>query len=217
MLAMGTLPKPYTGTPGFNVDSPPPPAHAVRPERALIDNHEFLADCARYLEGLYTRAQVKKRWRNIADGWDRLGDDNELVDAIELERTRRIRDGSAKREKAQQHIVAAPDILNGIMSDPKQSAKHRIDSAKALDQFAGNTPDAAMEKDRIIIHIDMSAAERAAGSTPRPTDVLRLEVAPNPNNTIADVTPQEILPPPRRGPGRPPGSKNKPKENDSDE
>src|SRR5215470_2178712 len=138
--------------PGFLIDDPP------ASDRSLIDNHEFLTDCARYSEGLYTRAQVKKRWRNIDDAtWDLLGDDNELVDAIELERTRRIRSGEAKREKAQQHVVAAPDILNGIMSDPKQSAKHRIDSAKALHQFAGNSPDAAEEKDRIIIKIDLSA------------------------------------------------------------
>jgi len=220
---MNTLPRRYTGVPGFNVDDLPTPSKPA-PDRSLIDNHEFLTDCARYLEGLYTRAQVKKRWRNIDDAtWDLLGDDNELVDAIELERTRRIRSGEAKREKAQQHVVAAPDILNGIMSDPKQSAKHRIDSAKALHQFAGNSPDAAEEKDRIIIKIDLSA------DTKDPKDVLVFETSgrPTPLDTdgkIIDHTPhpqqltqQEPTPPVKRGPGRPPGSKNKPKGNDGDE
>src|SRR5262249_14864175 len=83
------LPRRYQGTPGFDVSEPPPWHKPTPNHRALIDNHEFLADCSRYLEGLYTRQQVKKRWRNIDDAtWDRLGDDNELVDAIELERTR---------------------------------------------------------------------------------------------------------------------------------
>jgi len=192
----------YTGVPGFNVDNLPTPSNPA-PDHSLIDNHEFLTDCARYLEGLYTRAQVKKRWRNIDDAtWDLLGADNELVDAIELERTRRIRDGSAKREKAQQLVVKGPAVLDGIMSDTKASPKHRIDAAKALDQFAGNTPDAAEQPDRIIIKIDMGSDVRAAGSTPGPNDVLVFEATPNPNNTI-DSTAQE-LPLPHRGPGRPP-------------
>jgi len=59
--------------PGFLIDDPP------ASDRSLIDNHEFLTDCARYSEGLYTRAQVKRRWRNIDDAtWDLLGADNEL-------------------------------------------------------------------------------------------------------------------------------------------
>jgi len=204
---------------GFDCD--PPPWHKPAPDhRALINNHDFLADCSRYLEGIYTRAQVKKRWRNIDDAtWDLLGADNALVDAIENMRIQRIRNGSCKREKAQLHIVAAPDILNGIMGDPKQSAKHRIDSAKTLNSLTGD-PAEPEQRDMVIIKIDMGSDVRARGGTPSPNDVLIYEVTPNPNNTI-DATPQE-LPPPRRGPCRPPGSKNKPKEllsitDDSDE
>ena len=214
---MNTLPRRYTGVPGFNVENDDAPTPSVPP--SLLDNFELISDLARYGEGLFTRDQVKKKWRKLITNemWDLLGSNDALVDAIEAEKVRRVRDGSAKREKAQQHVVAAPDILNGIMSDPKQSAKHRIDSAKALDQFAGNAPD-AVEQDRIIIRIDMGADVRAKGGTPNPADVLVFEASPNQNNTI-DATPQE-LPPPRRGPGRPPGSKNKPKElqqrNDSD-
>ena len=42
------------------------------------------------------------------DVWASLGDNDELVEAIEAEKLRRIRNGSAKREKAQQHITLGP-------------------------------------------------------------------------------------------------------------
>jgi hypothetical protein len=207
------LPRRYQGLPGFDTsdDTPVPPS--------LLDNFELIQDLCRYAEGLFTRDQVKKKWRKLITEqmWETLGGDDELVDRIEAEKVRRVRDGSFKRERAQQHITKGPDILESIMSDPKQSAKHRIDSAKALDQFAGN-PSEAEQQDRIVIRIDMGADVRAKGGTPSPADVLVFETSPRPNPI--DVTPQEQLPPPRRGPGRPPGSKNKPKElqqrNDSD-
>src|SRR5262249_34825419 len=130
--------------------------------------------------------------------------------------------------KSQQHVTRAPDVLAGIMDDPKQSAKHRIDSAKVLDSFSGNGPKAAPEQDRVIIRIDMGADVRAKGLETNPAAVLRFEASlrpnPDPNNTHAidakrstnhahpDNTNDEP-PPARRGPGRPPGSKNKPKVN----
>jgi hypothetical protein len=89
--------KPYPGLPGFDPGEPLPPAKRAW-QHSLIDNHEFLTDCARYIEGLYSREQVKRRWRNIDDAtWDLLGGYNELVDAISAESLRRVRDGSAKR------------------------------------------------------------------------------------------------------------------------
>jgi hypothetical protein len=220
---MRTTTQPYRGLPGFALDDTPAAPNKPTPDRSLLENFELLTDLARYGEGLLERAQVKKKWRKLISDemWEALATDDELVDAIEAEKIRRIRDGSAKRERAQQHVVAAPDILNGIMSDPKQSAKHRIDSAKVLDQFAGDTPDAAVEKERFTITINLSA------DTKDPKDILVFEATPNPNNTTIDHAPQtqrliqqEPTPPVRRGPGRPPGSKNKPKsitESDDDE
>jgi hypothetical protein len=166
--------------PGFFDENPT----SVPP--SLLENFELIQDLCRYAEGLYSREAVKKKWRKIITNemWDMLGSNDELVDRIEAEKVRRVRDGSAKRERAQQHVVKAPDILNGIMSDPKMSAKHRIDSARTLDQFAGNTPD-AVEQERILIHIDLGADIRAKGGTPGPADVLTLEVTPNPNKTRA--------------------------------
>src|SRR5262245_20547752 len=99
---------------------------------SLIDNQELITDLARYAEALLSKEAVKKKWREIIneDTWKHLSKDDTLVDAIEAEKIRRIRNGQAKREKAQQLVVKAPEVLSGILLDPSASPKHRIDSAK---------------------------------------------------------------------------------------
>src|SRR5262245_61240243 len=124
--------------------------------QSLIDNLEFITDLARYAEGLFTEQQVKKKHHFDDATWARLGEDEALIEKIEAEKVRRIRSGTAKRERAQQHIVKAPDILEKIMSDESQNARHRVDSIKALDSLADNGPRAAPEMDRFIIRIDLS-------------------------------------------------------------
>ena len=122
---------------------------------SLIENHEFVTDLARYAEGLYSEAAVKKKYHFDDATWASLGNDDALVEAIEAEKIRRIRSGAAKREKAQLHIVKAPDILEKIMSDEGANARHRIDSVKALDTLADNGPRATPAADRFIINIDL--------------------------------------------------------------
>ena len=116
---------------------------------------------ARRSEQELSEAAVRKKYHFSEEAWERLGVDDKLIEAIEAEKVRRIRSGEAKREKAQQHIVKAPDILNTIMSDPKANAKHRIDSAKALDDLAEGGPRAAHDdSDRVIITINLGGDEK---------------------------------------------------------
>ena len=201
--------------PGFVIDDPPSPH---------LNNFELITDLTRYAEGLLEEKHVRKKYRFDEATWTALGADEKFVEAVELERIRRVRDGSFKRERSQQHATRAPDVLAGIMDDPKQSAKHRIDSAKVLDSFSGNGPKDAPEQPRILIRIDLSADTRAKGLESNPADVIEFEASvrpnPDPNNTniIDHQTPmieadQHEAIPPKRGPGRPPGSKNKPKSN----
>jgi hypothetical protein len=124
---------------------------------SLIENHEFITDCARYAEGLLSEKEVKKKHRFDNATWERLGENDALVEAIEAEKTRRIRNGSTKRERAQQLVAQAPGVLGDIMLDANASPKHRIDSAKALDAFAANGPEAAPAMDRFQITIVLSA------------------------------------------------------------
>jgi hypothetical protein len=132
----------------------------TNPSKSLLDNFELIADCARFAEGLYCEADVKKRHRLPADVWEALGSDDLFVEKVEEEKLRRIKNGSLKRERAQRHVTKAPDILAAIMEDPKQSARHRIDSAKALDGMSDTGPDAVPQPDQFTISIILSADER---------------------------------------------------------
>jgi hypothetical protein len=153
----------------------------------LIENHEFIADLARYAEGLLSEQQVKKKYYFDDATWERLGEDDALVEAIEAEKTRRIRNGSTKRERARQLVVRAPDVLGDIMLDASASPKHRIDASKTLDAFAANGPEAAPASERFVITINLGGdVERYSKS---------IKVDPNdidPNDS--SDTPQELLP-----------------------
>jgi hypothetical protein len=120
---------------------------------ALEDNQEFIADCCRFAEGILDEKIVRKKYRLAESVWESLGSDDVLVAAIELEKTRRVRDGSAKREKAQKLVVQAPDVLSGILMDNSANARHRIDSAKVLNDFAANGPEGIPAADRFQITI----------------------------------------------------------------
>src|SRR4029077_7866787 len=151
---------------------------------SLIENHEFITDCARYAEGLLTEKEVKKKYHFDDDTWELLGSEHTLLQAIEAEKLRRVRSGLAKRELAQKHVVKAPDVLNTIMLDPAASPKHRISSAKVLDQFAANGPEAARAADRFVITINLGS------------DVLHFDksIAVNPNPDPPNEVDTTMLP-----------------------
>ena len=121
----------------------------------LLADTEFVADLARYSEKLLTEKFIRRKYNLTDEDWERAGNDDALVEAIENEKLRRIRNGSAKREKAQAHIVAAPDVLHGILADSAANPRHRIDAVKALDAIAEPGPQTAQQADRFVIHIDL--------------------------------------------------------------
>jgi hypothetical protein len=123
----------------------------------LEDNHELIENLARYAEGLLSKEAVKKKHRFDDATWQRLGENDALVEKIEDEKLRRIRNGQAKRELAQKHIVRGPDVLNDIMLDPAANAKHKIDSIKVLDQLADNGAQTAAAAAMFNIVINLGA------------------------------------------------------------
>ena len=55
-------------------------------------------------------------------------------------------------------VVRAPDVLGKILDDDNQSARHRIDSAKVLNDFASNGPgQSAPAADRFQITINLGS------------------------------------------------------------
>ena len=154
---------------------------------SLLENYEFITDCARYAEGLMSEAEVKKRHHFDDATWERLGENDMLVEAIEVEKTRRIRNGSTKRERAQKLVAQAPGVLGDIMLDASASPKHRIDASKTLDAFAANGPETTAAADRFIITINLgSDVERYNKSIA----INANDVDPN----DIDTKPQGLLP-----------------------
>jgi len=173
--------KPYPGLPGFDPGEPLPPADPA-PDRSLIDNHELVSDLARFAEGqaLCTESAIRKKWRLSEETWELLGSSDELVRAVEDEKTRRIRSGATKRELAQSHIIRGPAVLATIMDDAKANARHRVDCIKALNAIADPGPEAAADQERVIIKINLGSDTRAKGQEPDPADVITIEATPRP-------------------------------------
>jgi hypothetical protein len=124
---------------------------------SLAENLEFIQDMARYRESILDEKSIRKKYRVDAEVWEKLGDDDALIRAIEAESIRRVRDGSCKREKAQKLVVKGPDILDSIASDVSASPRHRVDAIKTLDSMSSNGPESAPASDRFIISIVLNS------------------------------------------------------------
>ena len=84
----------------------------------LEDDPDFISDLARFAEGIFSEQDVKKKHHLSADTWERLGNNETLIEKIEAEKVRRVRTGDSKGERSQQLVMKAPNILDSIMSDP---------------------------------------------------------------------------------------------------
>jgi|SRR5215813_7769811 len=156
---------------------------------ALVDDPEFVTEMARFADGLRTEAQIKKKYRFDAATWNRLGEDDALVEKIEAEKQRRIRDGSTKRERAQVEVIDAAPILGGIMRDPNANERHRIDSIKALDALAANGPEsAAVAESRFVIQINLGSDVDGREVVERYSKSIKIDANDIDPNDIAAIT-----------------------------
>jgi len=153
-----------------------------RGQLSLEDNHDFVSDCARYGEGLLSEEALRRKYCFDDGAWGKLGDNEALIEAIEAEKIRRVRDGSAARERAQQLFATAPSVLGDILHDDAVSPRHRIESARELRQIAANGPEAAPAADRFVITINLGA------------EVLHFDksIAIDANDVDPNDTPQEL-------------------------
>jgi hypothetical protein len=167
----------------------------IEPVR-LEENQELIADCCRYQEGILSEANMRRKYGFTNSVWEKLADNSALLSAVEDEKIRRMRSGQQKREKAQLLVVRAPDILDGIMSNPDVSPRHRIDAIKTLDDFSATGPASAPAADRFIITInlngDVEHYNKAINVTPNdPNDISYNSASTTPDiNINTDSAPQ---------------------------
>ena len=156
----------------------------------LITDDNFIADCCRFSEGILSEAAVKHRWRKVVSetDWATMGSNDELVEAIEREKIRRMRNGQTAREKAQLHAVKAPDILDQIMTDESISPRHKIEASREMRAIAATGQDAIPTSERFSIVINLGADEQI--KIDKPIACGRLD---DNGNIIDDKAPSELL------------------------
>jgi hypothetical protein len=145
------------------------PDATINPSSDL--GRQLVVDLARYRENLLDEKTIRKRYRFDESTWQKLADDDELIRAVEAEAVRRIADGSVKRERSQVLVARAPTVLGDILNDASQSARHRIDSCKVLNDLASNGPgDTAPASDRFVIQINLGADTLTFNKSIRPLE-----------------------------------------------
>ena len=144
---------------------------------------DLVVDCARYAEGLQTEDDIKKKYRFSDEDWEHFGTNDALVEAIKAEKTRRIRDGTSARERAQVLFAQTPEVLGSILHGDGVSPRHKIESAREIRAIAATGPESAPASDRFIITINLG------------TDIEGKPVVEHYNKSIA-VCPNDVDPDP---------------------
>jgi hypothetical protein len=134
------------------------PIH-VTTNDALINNHDFIVDCCRFSEGLFSEKDVKKKYRFDNATWEKLGEDEALIEAIEAEKVRRTRSGATARERAQVLFTTTPTVLGNILNDGNISPRHKIEAAREIRAVAATGPETQPTMDRFQITINLGADE----------------------------------------------------------
>jgi hypothetical protein len=119
------------------------------------DDHELIQDCCRFSEGILDEAAVKKRYGYTDATWEKLGNDEKFLEAVEIERIRRTRNGSCARERAQKLFTETPTVLGSILNSDTISARHKIEAAREIRTVAATGPDAVPTSEKFSIVINL--------------------------------------------------------------
>jgi hypothetical protein len=116
---------------------------------------EFVLDCVRHIEGLKSEADTKTKWGLTDAQWLELATNRVLLDLVRRERERRVVNGLAAREAAQQQFAKAPSVLGSILNDGAVSPRHRIEAARELRHVAGAEAAGHRETERFTVVINL--------------------------------------------------------------
>src|SRR5262249_4892338 len=125
----------------------------------LINNHELVQDLARYVDGICTEQNVRKKHRLAESDWERLGSDEAFIEAIKRERERRVRNGATARERAQQVFTKVPGKLDKILDDKDANPRHVVEASRELRAITAVGAEAQSPMERFSIVINLGADE----------------------------------------------------------
>ena len=120
----------------------------------------FVADCARYTEGLLNEQELREAWGLDEQAWVQLAENMPLLLAIKAERERRIRSGEAAREAAQRAFANAPSVLSEILHNQLVSPRARIEAARELRHVAASGPETSAAAEKFVINIDLGGDDK---------------------------------------------------------
>jgi hypothetical protein len=134
--------------------------HAVEIDSDI--GQAFATDCVRFVEGILTEEQLRKKYDIDDTGWRQLASHDALQMAVGSIKERRIRSGQAAQEKAAHLFVSCPDVLGGIVNDAGAPARSRIEAIRELRQVAAvgpgaNTP--ANDSEKFVIRINFGTCK----------------------------------------------------------
>jgi hypothetical protein len=133
--------------------------HGLPIELTSAAGHQFVVDCVRAAEGLITDSDIKDKYELSPNSWEAITANKALIRAIQAERERRVRNGTAAQELACKHFAKAPDVLGDILNDRSASPRHRIESAREL-RVTATGPSAESTADageKFVITINLGA------------------------------------------------------------
>jgi hypothetical protein len=142
--------------------------HVVEIDGAV--GQEFVRDISRLIEDLITTEALRTKYGlQDEDVWRALETNEPLQRAVAAMKNRRVRDGSAARERAAHLFVEAPNVLGTIMTDAAASPRHRIEAARELRQVAipgADKPANEIDRFRITINFGTAKVHRDIELTP---------------------------------------------------
>jgi len=106
--------------------------HGVEINLDSTIGQQFVTDAVRAAEGLCSDKDLVEKYEIEPEEWRNITKNTTLIRAIQDERVRRVRNGSAAREAAAQHFIEAPAVLSEILTDRSENPRHRIESAREL-------------------------------------------------------------------------------------
>jgi hypothetical protein len=119
--------------------------------------YQFVVDVTRAAEGLIDDAQLMEAYELTSEYLQTLAANKTVARAVQAERKRRVRSGTAARESAAEIFVRAPKVMGEILDDKSANPRHRIESARELRATAigGTDGGRPMDSERFQITINI--------------------------------------------------------------